>query len=128
MNLVDARSYAILASLVDQPRHGYAILKRIEVLFPLAKRPAVATMYATLERLESEGMVEIASEEIVDGRARRTFALTESGRAGLGAEAERMAAVAGVIKRQLAASPSSALKARGKPNRITNTAMNRALA
>jgi PadR family transcriptional regulator, regulatory protein PadR len=122
MNSVDTRSYAILASLVDQPRHGYAILKRIEELFPLAKRPAVATMYATLERLESEGLVEIASEEIVDGRARRTFALTDSGRLGLAAEAERMANAAGVIKEQLAASSISAGKPRRKPERIANAA------
>ncbi len=104
MNTVDSRSYAILSSLIDQPRHGYAILKQIEVLFPLAKRPAVATMYAALERLESEGLVEIDSEEIVDGRARRTFALTDRGRSGLEAEADRMFEAAKVVKRKLAES------------------------
>jgi DNA-binding PadR family transcriptional regulator len=128
MNSVDTRSYAILSSLIDQPRHGYAILKQMEVLFPLTKRPAVATMYAALERLESEGLVEIAAEEIVDGRARRTFALTDTGRSGLEAEAERMADAARVVKKQLAASSRSTLKPGHKPSRKPGVATRGALA
>jgi DNA-binding PadR family transcriptional regulator len=110
MNYVDVRSYAILSSLIDQPRHGYAMLKQMEALFPSSKLPAVATMYAALERLELEGLVEVVSEEIVDGRARRTFALTDAGRSGLAAEAERMAAAASIVKKKLAASVTKAKK------------------
>lgn len=117
MNLVDARSFAILSALIDQPRHGYAILKQIEVLFPEAKRPAVATMYATLEKLESKGLVEIASEEIVDGRARRTFSLTDTGRTGLEAEVERMSNAALVIKRKLDEASAPTRKSR-RPTKI----------
>lgn len=115
MNDVDARSYAILAALIDQPRHGYAILKQIETLFPTVKRPAVATLYATLDRLAAEGFVEIFSEEIVDGRARRVFALTKIGREGLRAEAERMADAARVVKRQLVASSQRSEPPRRRP-------------
>lgn len=103
MSSIDIRSYAILSALIDQPRHGYAMLKQIAILFPTSKRPAVATMYAALERLEADGLVRVVSEEIVDGRARRTFALTDHGRDGLRAEAERMAAAAAIVKKKLAA-------------------------
>jgi DNA-binding PadR family transcriptional regulator len=101
-NTMEARSYLILASLIDQPRHGYAIVKQMAALFPDSKHPSVATVYATLERLQSDGQVAMASEEIVDGRARRMFALTSAGRLELAAEAERMARAARVIKKQLA--------------------------
>lgn len=117
MNTVDSRSFAILSALVDQPRHGYSILKQMEALFPAARRPAIATMYAALERLSSEGLVKIVSEEIVDGRARRTFALTPSGRSGLQAEAERMASDASTVRKQLAASANSMAKPVVKPTR-----------
>jgi PadR family transcriptional regulator, regulatory protein PadR len=102
-NTVEARSYLILAALIDQPRHGYAVVKQMVALFPESKRPSVATVYASLERLHSDGQVTITSEEIVDGRARRTFTLTSAGRDELEAEAERMARAARVIKKQLAA-------------------------
>lgn len=113
MTTIDARSYPILASLIDQPRHGYAILKQIELLFPSTKRPAVATLYATLDRLEAEELVAIFSEEIVDGRARRTFALTDAGHAGVMTETRRLAEAVTVVQAQLDSVKRS--KNRGRP-------------
>lgn len=110
MPSIDARSYSILSSLIDKPRHGYAILKQMEVLFPSAKRPAVATLYATLDRLEAEKLVAIFSEEIVDGRARRTFTLTDAGHAGVMTETIRMAEAVTVVQAQL----DSAKRTKGK--------------
>lgn len=49
--------------------------------------PAVATLYRTLDRLVADGLVEEDSTAVVDGRFRRTYRLTESGRSLLSAEA-----------------------------------------
>lgn len=42
-------------------------------------RIAVGTLYGALERLERAGLVAAGAEEIVDGRARRYYRLTEEG-------------------------------------------------
>jgi PadR family transcriptional regulator, regulatory protein PadR len=115
MRSLDPRSYLICSALLDKPRHGYAILKQIEVLFPPNSRPAVATLYAALERLTEDGLVEVFSEEIVDGRARRSFTLTADGLAALGEEAARMAESAAVVQRELARRSAALPKVIGKP-------------
>jgi DNA-binding PadR family transcriptional regulator len=47
-----------------------------------------------LDRLGMDGLVERDHEEVVDGRLRRYYALTGTGREVLTAEVERMAALA----------------------------------
>src|SRR5690606_4315334 len=88
-------AFWILTSLADAPQHGYAILQRIRSGAGTA--PKTTTLYATLDRLEARGLIEIYREEVVDGRARRTYGLTGRGRADLEdrlAELERAAAAA----------------------------------
>jgi DNA-binding PadR family transcriptional regulator len=55
-------------------------------------RLKVGTLYAALDRLQAEGLVAAAGDEIVAGRLRRYFELTEPGAASLAAESERQAA------------------------------------
>jgi predicted ArsR family transcriptional regulator len=52
---------------------------------------------AALDRLTAEGHVQLVSEQIVGGRPRRTYGLTESGSAALRAEAVRMAEAAELV-------------------------------
>lgn len=93
-------SYFILAALLDGPLHGYAVIKRVDELSSGRVRLAAGTLYAALDRLAAEGLLTVVSEEIVNGRARRYYGLTENGNAAVRAEAERMAAAAAlVIKR-----------------------------
>jgi DNA-binding PadR family transcriptional regulator len=54
----------------------------------------VGTLYAALDRLTHEGLVEVHAEEVVSGRLRRTYRVTGEGVAALSAEAERMASLA----------------------------------
>ena len=84
-------TFFVLASLADGRKHGYGIIKDAEELSDGRVRLKVGTLYAALERLTAEGLVETAGDEVVDGRARRYFELTESGTASLAAEAERQA-------------------------------------
>jgi PadR family transcriptional regulator, regulatory protein PadR len=92
-------TYFVLASLLDGPLHGYAILKKAESLSHGRVRLATGTLYTALDRLTAEGYVRLVSEEIVSGRARRSYGLTDAGSAALRAEAKRMADAADLVIR-----------------------------
>lgn len=102
-------AFWVLTALAEAPRHGYAVLRRVGELSgesPLR----VTTLYATLERLQREGRIRVVSEEIVDGRARRTFDITDHGREVLIVEVDRLvvrarAAQASLGGRQPAGAP-----------------------
>ncbi len=90
-------SYLVLVSLQDGPLHGYAILKRLAAGSIGRTTPAAPTLYATLDRLAAEGYVTVDREEIVNGRARRYYALTPEGASALRAEARRLSAAASLV-------------------------------
>jgi len=90
-------TYFILASLLDGPLHGYAIIQRTELLSGGRIKLATGTLYTALDRLTAEGHVELVREEIVNGRARRSYGLTPPGAGALRAEASRMAAAARLV-------------------------------
>nr|WP_122975799.1 PadR family transcriptional regulator [Actinoplanes teichomyceticus] len=90
-------TYFILAALQDEPRHGYAIIKRAAELSGGRVRPATGTLYTALDRLAGEGFVRVVREETVNGRVRRYYALTPDGLAALRAEAVRLAEAASVV-------------------------------
>lgn len=90
-------TYFVLASLLDGPLHGYAIIQRTEQLSGGRVRLATGTLYTALDRLTAEGYVELVREEIVNGRARRSYGLTSSGAGALRGEALRMAQAARLV-------------------------------
>ena len=94
-------TYFVLASLLDGPLHGYAIIQRTGELSGGRVRLATGTLYTALDRLTAEGYVELVREEIVNGRARRSYGLTDSGAAALRAEAARMEQAASVVTGRL---------------------------
>jgi len=103
-------TYFVLASLLDGPLHGYAIIKRTAELSGGRVRMATGTLYTALDRLAAEGYIRPVSEEIVNGRARRSYGLTEPGAAALRAEAARMTAAAAIVtsrRRTRAARPAA---------------------
>lgn len=53
----------------------------------------MGTLYAALDRLTDEGLVEVESEDVVRGRLRRTYRVTCDGEQALAAEVDRMAAL-----------------------------------
>lgn len=89
--------YCLLAALLDGPLHGYGIIKATEQATDGRLRLAVGTLYGALERLERAGLVEADREEIVDGRARRYYRLTDDGSAILQREALRLQQAAHVV-------------------------------
>jgi PadR family transcriptional regulator, regulatory protein PadR len=90
-------TYFVLASLLDGPLHGYAIIQRTGELSDGRVRLATGTLYTALDRLTVEGYIELVREEIVNGRVRRCYGLTSSGAGALRAEAMRMAAAARLV-------------------------------
>ena len=104
-------TYFLLATLLDGPLHGHAIIKEAERLSAGRVRLAAGTLYAALDRLTREGHIEAVGQETVNGRLRQYYALTDSGTTAVRSEAERMAAAARlVIARRPGRSASAVLR------------------
>jgi PadR family transcriptional regulator, regulatory protein PadR len=82
-------TFVILSSLASGPRHGYGIITDAAALTNGSLKLQAGTLYAALDRLRTDGLVAIDSEQIVQGRLRRSFALTEQGLVALSEEAKR---------------------------------------
>ncbi|NUO61805.1 MAG: helix-turn-helix transcriptional regulator [Hamadaea sp.] len=90
-------TYFILAALLDGPLHGYAVIQQVAGLSGGRVRLAAGTLYAALDRLAAEGLLRVDREEVVNGRARRYYALTDQGATAVRAEAERMTEAARLV-------------------------------
>ena len=96
-------SYLALATLLDGPLHGYAIMRRAAELSDGAVRPSTGTLYALLERAIAEGLVVAGEPYREGGRERRDYTLTEDGRRELQAETLRLQRAARTVARRLRA-------------------------
>jgi len=98
-------TFLILTSLAQGRRHGYALIKDAALLSDGRVTLKVGTLYAALDRLSQEGLVAAAGEEVVDGRLRRFYELTEEGAGTLAEEVERMRSLATRAAARLRARP-----------------------
>ncbi|MEV5411525.1 PadR family transcriptional regulator [Thermopolyspora sp. NPDC052614] len=96
-------TYFILAALLDGPLHGHGIIKRVVDLSEGRVRLAVGTLYGALDRLAANNVITVDREEIVDGRQRRYFRITDDGRHMVIEEAGRMRQAASVVTGRLEA-------------------------
>ena len=85
----------VLASLADEPRHGYAIIQ--DVAQTMGVRLSAGTLYAVISRLEARGLIEPMTR---DGR-RRPYRITSTGAEELTHQTERMRQVAHVASTRL---------------------------
>lgn len=90
-----------LTALAGGPQHGYGVIQRVTRLTDGQVTLLAGTLYAALDRLAAEGLVEIDREEVVDGRTRRYYRLSGGGRAALAGETERLQRNAKTAKQQL---------------------------
>ena len=79
----------ILMSLADQPRHGYALMKDIEVLSDGRVRLSTGTLYGALRRLLEDAWIERFEQEDTS-REKQAYRLRASGRTQLQQELDRM--------------------------------------
>lgn len=89
-NQLSSTSFWILSALASGRMHGYAIMRDVERSTEGDVTLRVTTLYAALERLEADDLIRQDGEQVVDGRARRYFVLTDSGRLRLQESADRM--------------------------------------
>lgn len=71
----------VLAILRDRPMYGY------EISMEMKKRSSgkftVSVLYPVLYRLQEQGYIEIERNEVIDGRARSYYQITDAGEAHL---------------------------------------------
>lgn len=91
----------LLTALADAPRHGYALIQEVAALSDGRVKMRTSTLYSALDRLLQQGLIEVERDEVIDGRARRTYALADAGRDTLAAEADRLRAVVAEADRRL---------------------------
>ena len=106
---VQEPTFLILTALAARPLHGYGLMQRVKELSDSRVQLRTGTLYGALDRLMVEGLISGDREEVVDGRLRRYYRLTDDGAALLAAEAERLqhnVDGARASLRQLAARPA----------------------
>jgi DNA-binding PadR family transcriptional regulator len=85
--------FHILLALAGGERHGYAVMREVEVLTGGAQRLGPGSLYGSIKRLLAEGLIEECGERpdpaACDER-RRYYRLTDLGRRAAGAEARRL--------------------------------------
>jgi DNA-binding PadR family transcriptional regulator len=85
----------VLASLADEPKHGYAITQ--DVAETMGIRLSAGTLYAVIARLESRGLIEALESE----DRRRPYRITMAGAQALARQSERMSRVASLARERL---------------------------
>ena len=73
-------------------QHGYGIITDVARISDGRVRLRAGTLYAALDRLRTDELIDVDHEEIVDGRLRRYYKLSEKGGRQLAAEASRLQA------------------------------------
>jgi len=97
-------TFLVLAALADGRKHGYAIIAEAEAISKGRVSLKAGTLYTALERLEADGLIVKAGDEVVEGRLRRYYDLTDEGASKLADEATR--------QQQNAAAATQRLRAR----------------
>jgi DNA-binding PadR family transcriptional regulator len=82
----------ILLSLARMPKHGYAILQDVAELSDSRLQLSTGTLYGALRRMLARGWIDRFDEasEVVNGRARKAYRITDLGQKILNADVARM--------------------------------------
>jgi DNA-binding PadR family transcriptional regulator len=92
----------LLTALADAPRHGYALTTEVAALSAGRVRLRTSTLYGVLQRLLHDGLIVVEREEVVDGRARKVYALTDHGAQVVETETARLRALVKELERRAA--------------------------
>lgn len=84
-------SFFILLCLASGKKHGYAIMKEVEVMSDGRVNFSTGTLYGALRRMLEQGWIERMDEETEEsGRPRKSYDLSDLGRRILSAETARL--------------------------------------
>jgi len=81
----------VLLALGDRPLHGYGILQEVDKRTGGRATLLPTSLYATLKRMLTAGLIEEA--DVAGASRKRTYQITERGRAVAARELDRMAAL-----------------------------------
>jgi transcriptional regulator len=87
----------ILKTLSLEPKHGWAIAKRIQQISNEVLQVQQGSLYPALQRLEQQGWIRSKWGETETGRQARFYSLTAAGRAQLEKEREMWARLSAAI-------------------------------
>lgn len=88
---LNPRDLLVLTALLNGPLHGYGIIKTVEERSDAGVVLDPANLYRVLRRMRSVGLIdEVDSTESSADDRRKTYALTEAGRAVVAAELRRL--------------------------------------
>ncbi len=96
-------AFFILTALLAEPRHGYGIVGEVGELSEGRVRLKIGSLYGILDRLVTDGLVELDREEPHQGRLRRYYRITDGGAEALRAEAARQSANVRAANRRIRA-------------------------
>ena len=100
--------FLILQALTLEALYGFKIVKEVEHLTKGARKLNVASLYDALHRLQRAKLIERCGEEIVDGRARRTYQITHSGLAAIHDKEQELRELNAVMRRAKSAAAQRA--------------------
>lgn len=95
--------FHILLTLAGEEQHGYGIMQEVLERTSGAVRIWPATLYGTLQRLITDGLIEESDERPVaelDDARRRYYRLTRLGRKVLDLECERLQEMVRMVQRK----------------------------
>ena len=87
-------TFLVLTALASGPLHGYGVIQEVAALSEGRVRLRPGTTYAALDRLGEQGLIDLDREEVVDGRLRRYYRLTDAGVHALENEVTRLRQIA----------------------------------
>jgi DNA-binding PadR family transcriptional regulator len=83
---------ALLVLLAEEPRNGYQLMQEIEQRSDGVWRPSPGSVYPALQQLEDEGLVRVSAA------GRKTYELTDEGRAYVEENADKLGAPWDAVK------------------------------
>jgi PadR family transcriptional regulator PadR len=87
----------ILKIISLEPKHGWAIAKRIQQISKEVLQVQQGSLYPALYRLEQQGWIKAKWAESENGRQTKFYSLTAAGRKQLGHETENWKRLSGAI-------------------------------
>ncbi|AGZ45816.1 PadR family transcriptional regulator [Actinoplanes friuliensis] len=96
-------TFLVLTALAAGPQHGYAVIEDVARMTDGRVRLRAGTLYAALDRLRVDGLIEVDREEVVQSRLRRYYRLAGLGEKRLAAETGRLRQQATIAERRLRA-------------------------
>ena len=91
MKSLGRTSRLILTVLARSPAHGYGVIRWVKDVSGGAEQLAVGSVYGSMDKLEAQGHIEYSHDEVENGRTRRYFQITDSGRTRLQVEVAKLA-------------------------------------